>query len=128
MKSFIMSLIVFIVTAALVITNSIYISNTVEKLLDRLESLPNNETEYNNGTKSLTEKYDDLYEAWGSSKPIIGLSVNAKKLDYIEERLTDLKARIGGDSFADFKSTRQVIRMLFNDLKQKEILSFDNIF
>ena len=127
MKNFILSSLVFIVIAILAIANSIFICATTDKLTQKLESLPDSEEKFAKAGDEEKKEYEELYRLWDDSKFFIGLSVNSKRIEDIDEHLLELKVRLDSGSFTDYKNARQLVNMLLGDLKHKESLSLDNV-
>lgn len=117
MKTFICSMIIFSILLILIITNSIYIHNTSDKIIDDVTSLSVNDI----------HGINRLCALWQKHKLIFSISIHDSKVERITGLTENIKsAATAGDS-AEFKKNIVLLIDLLEELKKIEEISFQGI-
>ena len=117
MKAFICSIIIFSVLLILIITNSIYLHHTSNKLINQASSLSINDT----------DKIQGLCAFWQSHKLIFSISMHDAQVEKVTELIENIKsAATAGDS-AEFQKNISLLIELLEDLKKMEEISLHGI-
>lgn len=126
MRSLIISTIIVVILITFWIIIFTYISESVEVL----NSLLNNMEEkiYNNNWKSTTAIYNDINKKWTSTSKILMLTLDHEEMEKINLSLEKIKKYIAVKNKPLVVGEAATLKYLFNHIKEKESLSFKNIF
>lgn len=119
MKTFIVSIVTFIVLVIGVTLNCIYIENTASSLSDATDSL----------SKSVEDAdISHLCEIWDTAKPRLSLSIDHKETDAIGDTITQIKVQISLGEQNAYESAVATLKNQLDRLAESEALAFDRIF
>lgn len=116
MKTFILSLSVFIIIGILATTNAVILNDKATELITALEALP----ETPDGQEA-----NEIIDLWFKNERWFNLTVSHTVTDKIEENLYCLKN--AGDSHS-LLTSRDVLLVLMKDMKDSSSISLDRIF
>lgn len=115
MRSFIISLTILAVLIVLVIWNSLWTTNRLDKLCGICD-------EIENGSPILEE----LTTSWQDCRKIISLSVNQNEIERVEAAICDLESfPVGSD---EFMSGLKELKIALTRISDAQKPTFENIF
>ena len=120
MKVFAISILLFIILLAVILSNALYIRSTAQimhQLTARLDE-----------PKSRSDVLDELRSLWEKRRPIIALTVGYRELDHFDETLTQLQWAHQIESEAEFAHFRALLPNAIDELTRTEHFSIKNIF
>ena len=117
MKSFIISIIIFFILIILVITNSIYIHKTTDKMLEMSNSLLPNDAE---GAEQLS-----LF--WQKHHLFFSISIHDAKIERITELTENIRSAATLGNGAEFSKNIILLSELLEELQKIEEISFHGI-
>ena len=117
MKTFICSMIIFSILLILIITNSIYIHNTSDKIIEDATSLSVNDI----------HGINRLCAFWQKHKLIFSISIHDSKVERITGLTENIKSAATAGASAEFKKNIVLLIDLLEELKKIEEISFQGI-
>lgn len=103
------------------IINNIYVGNTTEKMIDRLEALPSDPSE----ASPFIEKID---EEWHKERMFLDLTLPKPALDKISLLIDETKIAADQHSETDYKTAMARLRRAIEDIRDPERILLRNIF
>ncbi len=119
MRSFIITLILFIFICAAVVFNNLYIRSSAEYITERVSD--------ENFSADPEGVIEELEKFWEKNRPIIGLSVGFKELDRMSDLILDLKSYFNLGNSSETTRTREMIREAADEISRLERFSIENI-
>ena len=119
MRSFIISLILFLCLITVISFNSIYVNRTAHEI-SRLVSLTSAEDDS-------SEAIETLLFYWEKHHPLLSLSVSFRELDKTQELLIMLEYNYKVGNAAEFEKTKQLLYDSADDLGRLERFSIENL-
>ena len=119
MRSFIVSLILFLCLLTVIFFNNIYVNRTAREI-SRLLSLTSIEDD-------TSEQIDSLLSYWERHRPFLSLSVSFRELDKAQELFLALRYAYEAKNPYDFEKTKELIYDTAEDLARLERFSVENI-
>lgn len=115
MKSFLFTLLLFVLMLCAVITNTLFIDRLTRDMLILIDQLPGSAGE--DGMPHL----DRLDARWEKARKWVGLSVSSSDINRISDELISLRAfcKYGGNG--DYITAREELRLAIEDLREFEI-------
>ena len=122
MKSFVVTLVIFLLLIAFIIFNYVSVNRYSELLKGMTEALPEI------GADDCTEKIGTLTEEWQKHRCFISFSTGVSSLQNIDDLLDSLLvAKETGNSY-EFRKAKALLINAFDDLAQFESFSPEDIF
>ena len=118
MKSFSISLTLFMLLAVCMIANVIFIHDCADRIKQATEEL----------SVPTDQKLCELEELWSSRKKYIGLSVSEKHLDNVSQIMIALRSAYESGDDGEFKKNLALLTASSDEIKKYECLSIENIF
>lgn len=117
MKSVIFSIILFLILIGLLITNSIYIHKTCDKMLDILDFLSLNDI----------DGADEISAIWQKNRTLFSISIHDSHIERVNELTEGLKSAIAKSDGAEFNEHVALLSQLLKELKEIEEISFEGV-
>lgn len=117
MKSFLFSLILFIILISIVIANSIYVHKVCESISEQLSVL----------SIDNPQSAEDLCTLWRSHRDLLSLSVHESKLERMDDLTENIKSAVAQGDGAEFKKALVLICELLDELAENEEISLQGI-
>jgi len=117
MRSFIIAAIILFLILLIIVLNSLYISDRIDRLLSICEELENN---------SSAESVELLLSEWRSCKEIISLSVHEREIERAENALLSLST--SRDIPSEFSFQLSVLKSALRSIGNGSRVSLDKIF
>ena len=121
MKTFIVSMVLFITMMTHIIVNSLYVNQTANTIMQMTTSLPAPGCLDYNGCMTSMERL------WEQHYSLLNLTVSLNDLNKVADCISQLKAYSVNDNEQDFESTRQLLVNAIKNLHRLEKLSLDSI-
>lgn len=121
MKTFILSVIIFITMVTIIILNSVYINQTANMLIQMTNSLPTP------GCLDYNSRITNMERQWKEHYSLLCLTINLNDLNKVADCISQLKAYSVNDNEQDFESTRQLLINAIKNMHRLEKLSLDSI-
>lgn len=119
MRSFWISVALFVLLIAVIIGNAVYVHHVTEEILARLSHL----------TAESDEREMAALEAyWEKHRAFVALSISYQELDHLSESLISLRATYDTGNAIDFELYRQICRDASRELARLERFSLENLF
>ena len=119
MRSFIISLILFLCLLGIIFFNNIYVNRTAREIT-RLLSLTSIEDD-------TSEQMDSLLSYWERHRAFLSLSVSLREIDKAQELFIALRYAYETKNAYDFEKTKELIYDTAEDLARLEGFSIENI-
>ena len=120
MRSFIISLILFVLLIATVFGNAFYVKTVSSRIVSDTEALEK--------SCYLPQAIQELEKYWEKHRGFVGLSVGHEELDRISENIISLKAACESKNKSDAKRYLLILQDLAKEMGRHEELSFENLF
>lgn len=120
MKSFIVALLLFLLMVGLVILNSFYVNQTLEKISELSDEISNSE--------QCHSALNELIEYWFDSRALLGFSIKETKLERMTELIESLKSACQAKDTGEIKRICALIRELCKETRDYEKISIQSIF
>ena len=120
MKSFIISLILFILLISTIFGNAFYVKEVSKRIVSDTKTLE--ESNYS------PQRIRDLEKYWEKHRGFIGLSVGHDELDRISESIISLKASCESGNISDAELYLLILQDLVKEMGRHEELSLENLF
>ena len=121
MKTFVVSLILFVLMIFAIVWNFLYINRTADKLLELSEALPKT-------SAGALKQAEALSAFWRERMDVVGFSVGYTVLDRISEQTVSLVAAAKYESDFDYRLAKALLDDAIGDMRRLERFSFGNIF
>lgn len=121
MKTFIVSMVLFITMMTLIIVNSLYVNQTANTIMQMTTSLPAP------GCLDYSGRITSMERLWEQHYSLLNLTVSLNDLNKVADCISQLKAYSVNDNEQDFESTRQLLVNAIKNLHRLEKLSLDSI-
>lgn len=121
MKSFVITLLLLVAMLLGILANSLYINNVANRMLERLDALPDPKH------ASCVEKSKELLEYWNAQVKIVDLSVSYLIVDRVTEQASLLAACAEAGDLYGYLSALALLRDAVEDLGRLEVLSLGSI-
>lgn len=118
MKSLVCALIIFIILAGLVITNSFYVNKTMKNISALVLELENEMKE---------EKKNAVIDLWNDNRKLLSLSIEADELERMNDLIESLRSVDDQNNFSEFQKYCRLIRELALELSEYESISLEGI-
>ncbi len=122
MKSFAFACLIFLLMIAAIISNAIYINQTVDDFIVTLQFVDSSD----NVDSHI--KLEGLQIKWEKEKKYIQASVSHKKIDTVSDLLTSLLIYNKHGNPEEYERTAELLRIAFEELRLLEDFSAANIF
>ena len=121
MKTFVVSLLLFVLMLFVILWNYFYINKTAEELLALSELLPDSV----DGALEAAQKISDF---WQARMDVVGFSVGYTVLDRISEQAASLLCAAKYESDFDYRLSKALLQDTVGDMRRLEKFSIGNIF
>lgn len=119
MKSFVISIILFVLMAVTIAGNSIYINNVTNTLSSMTDELTD--------ITAYSEKIDIISDYWNSHIDLISISVNFHETEMITEAILTLRAYSLTPDSPEFKYAKAKLSESLKEMRLGEKISISNI-
>ena len=119
MKAFLFSLGALLLLFALVICNSIYISNVTDKMMARAMEISSLDD---------TDAFYELCRLWEDNEILISVSVPHKESDELEKNIVILKSKLENRSQDELKESIALLQKSIDEITVHSTVSIDNVF
>lgn len=120
MRSFIISLILFVLLISTIFGNAVYVKNVSDHIVSDTEALLKNDYPPN--------LIQDLEKYWEKHRSFVGLSVGHQELDRISESIISLKASCESKNTSDARRYLLILQDAAKEMGGHEELSLENLF
>ena len=117
MKSLISAIIIFATLIILIISNSVYVHISCDRMISMTSTLT---VEDQSGAI-------ELCELWQKHKPIYSISIHDSHIDKITEATESIKSAVARGNGAEFDKSVTLLTELLDELKNNERLSLQGI-
>lgn len=122
MKTFIFTVLFFLLLLCFVLINFIYINKTSDRLCSLVQSLPNVHDE------ACQTRVDLLIKEWRSCRNLTELSTSLSRLQHIDDLLSSLAVFAAKGRDAEYEQCRAHLINAFTELSEFESFNFFDIF
>lgn len=122
MKSFVFSIVLFIILISLSLLNSSFILSRSEELLYFAENIPAA------NSSNCAEKLDAFNNKWNEFKKAASLTISYSELNRIDCLLGELYVHLKNTNIWDFDSSLKTIKVLIQEISRFERFSFETVF
>lgn len=119
MKTFFASIALFLILLAIILGNTVYISNTVADLLYRIDTLP----PCDKAGMALLE----LEALWMKHRRRIGLSISSDIIDQMQQHLVQMKTASALADTVTFELNRALAQSALRRIGEAEQITFENL-
>lgn len=124
MRTFIVSLFIFVIVITVIIINGSYINSITEDMIKDTLSLPDDFENYDNTLK----KINSLSKQWEKHHALISISVGGKYLNNVKKDLSDMKSHYECRSDNDYIASKRQLIYDLRELHNLESFSLHSIF
>lgn len=117
MKEMIISVVLIAILTALVIFDSIYVTNTIDGFLDETYA-----AEYDD-----PEKLQELYDKWESESKLIALTIGEDYVHSVQCSLGTMKVFSENDQKATFEAAKNETAETLSHIRRHHSFSLDNV-
>ena len=119
MKSFVVSIMLFLTMTAAIMLNSIYINNVTNNLTRMTESLQNDD--------DCTEEVAKIAEYWSENIDIISISVNFHETEAVAEAILSMIAYADSPASPEFRYAKSRFLETLSEISLGEKITISNI-
>lgn len=120
MKTFIIAVILFLLTVASIFFNLIYIYKTSDEFIGLTDALA--------GENASADGMATLKSKWDKEKELLSFSINKNDISKISSSIISAEVYFENNDIVQFKNSVALLRRMFIDMKRLERFDFDNIF
>ena len=117
MKSFIISIIIFLILLTLITVNIFYVHNVCDKMIELTFSI----------SESNTDNANQLYMLWKKNEATFSISIHDAHIEKISELIENIKSAVTVGNGAELEKNITLLREILNELKKNEEISFQSI-
>ena len=121
MKSFVITLLLLGAMLLGILVNSLYINNVVDRMLQMLNQLPDQNHD------ACAEKAREVLEYWNTQLGIVDLSINYLIVDRVTEQALLLVSSAEDGDFYGYRAALALLRDAVEDLGRLEAISMGSI-
>ncbi len=121
MRSFVFTLLLFAVMLAGIVCNAVAVNRLCDDMLADLGRLPPVIE------PALSADISAMRTRWERAHGWLSLSVSNIEMNHVRDALTALAAYCTGDSDADYAHAREQLREAIEEVRQFELLAWDNV-
>ena len=125
MKRLITSIILLVITVSACIAETIFLNNTVSSFSQDIDNAMQEAS--NENLDSAMQIADDISNRWQEQQPFISTFINHERLEEIAQSIISMKTNLFKGQTEDFFVESEIAKTQFNDLKDTEFPSIENI-
>ena len=119
MRSFLITLVLFLSMCGVIFANNVYIKKTADFICECVS-----EEEFEKNPSSAIERLDEF---WEKNHPIVSLSVGYKELDRMSDLIIDLRLYFELGNSSEVKRARELIIESANEISRLEFFHLENL-
>ncbi|MBQ9802284.1 MAG: DUF4363 family protein [Clostridia bacterium] len=118
MKSFAVSICIFLLLLAAIVTNTCYVTQVCDTLAEQLTALPE--------VEAAEAEAGALFDYWDRQRDLLGISVSAHTLERMSEHLVEMEYAIRCGDAVTFEKNRQTALYMCDEIAETERFSLKN--